>query len=340
MSINAAKQQMSFLASVLESYEGLVSEKIGNSELTKEDYDRIDPVEMELIDIHWCLENANKAGIFKREFKNSEVDETEKPFSDDYYRKAIYHRSKEEPRLIENNPKEKSRACAVIQDDEGYDWSEILPEEDLVDNRFTAHGRTISKSQHRAYVAEIKMRTREEILKEKTKREIFFTGCRIEKMKDIVHDDVLAVIPLSDEYYSNIEKDKTYLKKLDKIIRDVMTVSLKKRDEERMKKNVEDLVDDLKKVVEEVKVEAVKAEEVKEEKEKKVETAGEEAVIEKQQKEEVLKKEEEKEVKVESSVEVNSDADAGDEKKKDADQTQTDAEENTEVPITEINSDS
>ncbi|KAJ0614446.1 hypothetical protein HanIR_Chr02g0062531 [Helianthus annuus] len=55
MSINSAKQQMSFLASVLESYEGLVAGKIGNSELTKEDYDQIDPKEMELIDIHWCL---------------------------------------------------------------------------------------------------------------------------------------------------------------------------------------------------------------------------------------------------------------------------------------------
>ncbi|KAJ0847326.1 hypothetical protein HanRHA438_Chr15g0734901 [Helianthus annuus] len=55
MSINAAKQQMSFLASVLESYEGLVAGKIGNSELTKEDYDQIDPEEMELIDIRWCL---------------------------------------------------------------------------------------------------------------------------------------------------------------------------------------------------------------------------------------------------------------------------------------------
>ncbi|KAM0039766.1 hypothetical protein Hdeb2414_s0012g00385841 [Helianthus debilis subsp. tardiflorus] len=55
MSINSAKQQMSFLASVLESYEGLVAGKIGNYELTKEDYDQIDPEEMELIDIRWCL---------------------------------------------------------------------------------------------------------------------------------------------------------------------------------------------------------------------------------------------------------------------------------------------
>ncbi|KAJ0864169.1 putative transcription factor interactor and regulator CCHC(Zn) family [Helianthus annuus] len=145
---------MSFLASVLESYEGLVSGKIGNSELTKEDYDQIDPAETELIDIRWCLTSyirraqrymeitgkqsiggpstqlgfdkskvtcfrCKQKGHFKRECKNSEVDETEKPFNDDYYRKAIYHRSKEEPKMIENTPKEKSRAYAVIQDDEG-----------------------------------------------------------------------------------------------------------------------------------------------------------------------------------------------------------------------------
>ncbi|KAJ0434755.1 putative transcription factor interactor and regulator CCHC(Zn) family [Helianthus annuus] len=173
MSINAAKQQMSFLASVLESYEGLVSGKIGNSELTKEDYGQIDLTEMELIDIRWCLASCirraqrymeitgkqsiggpstklgfdkskvtcfkcKQKGHFKKGCNNSTVDETEKPLNDDYYRRAIYHRSKEEtPNLkhIENNSKEKSRACVVIQDDEGFDWSEFLPEDDLVDER-------------------------------------------------------------------------------------------------------------------------------------------------------------------------------------------------------------
>ncbi|MFS7986255.1 putative transcription factor interactor and regulator CCHC(Zn) family [Helianthus anomalus] len=120
MSINAAKQQMSFLASVLESYEGLVAGKIRNSELTKEDYDQIDPEEMELIDIRWCLASCirraqrymeitgkqslggpstklgfdkskvtcfrcKQKGHFKRECKNSEVAESERPFNDDYY---------------------------------------------------------------------------------------------------------------------------------------------------------------------------------------------------------------------------------------------------------------
>ncbi|MFS8034852.1 hypothetical protein Hanom_Chr17g01586051 [Helianthus anomalus] len=124
---------------------------------------------------------------------------------------------------------------------------------------------------------EMKVKTREEILKDKTERG-FFASCRIEKMqeeyenvvsnkrydknkdcyvnkngdpvvhrKEVVFDDVVAVIPLSGEYYSNIAKDKTgYLKKLDKIIRGMMTASLRNRDEERMKKNVEKMVEDLK----------------------------------------------------------------------------------------------
>ncbi|MFS7918042.1 hypothetical protein Hanom_Chr03g00196281 [Helianthus anomalus] len=47
MSINETKQQMSLLASILESYESLVTGRIGNPELTKEDYVQIDPEEME-----------------------------------------------------------------------------------------------------------------------------------------------------------------------------------------------------------------------------------------------------------------------------------------------------
>ncbi|MFS7996830.1 hypothetical protein Hanom_Chr12g01134431 [Helianthus anomalus] len=78
---------------------------------------------------------------FKRECRNAASDETANPFHDDYYKKAIYHRNKEElPRMkqIEENPKEKSRALAVIHDNEGFDWSELLPEEDVVGYAFMA----------------------------------------------------------------------------------------------------------------------------------------------------------------------------------------------------------
>ncbi|MFS7978570.1 hypothetical protein Hanom_Chr10g00917001 [Helianthus anomalus] len=39
---------------------------------------------------------------------------------------------------IEETPKEKSRALAVIQDDEGFYWSEFLPEEDAAGYAFMA----------------------------------------------------------------------------------------------------------------------------------------------------------------------------------------------------------
>ncbi|XP_021978669.1 uncharacterized protein LOC110874020 [Helianthus annuus] len=131
----------------------------------------------------------------------------------------------------------------------------------------------------------------------------------------------ILFIPRSGEYYSNVAKDKTYVKRLDKIIRDAMTTKLRKRNEERMKKNIENLVDDLKKAAEEVNVEEVKVEKVKDEAEKQIEEAKE-------------KKESSIEVKVESSTDV---VDVADKKQqKEADQNQTEVVTNTEVPITEV----
>ncbi|KAJ0743094.1 hypothetical protein HanPI659440_Chr10g0371751 [Helianthus annuus] len=221
--------------------------------------------------------------------------------------------------MIENNPREKSRALSVFHDDEGFDWSQVLPEEDRV---VTAHGRKSSKSQHYVFVAEVKEKTRKEILEEKTYRERNIAWNRMDEMqeeyesavsnkrwdvkrecyvnregepvvpkKDIIFEDVLFIIPRSVEYYTNVGKDKTYAKRLEKDIRYVMTSSLRKRDEERLKKNVECMVDELKKVAEEVKVEAVKAENVKIAEDEKVEEKEvEEIVIEEQKVEEDEKK--------------------------------------------------
>ncbi|KAJ0539974.1 putative transcription factor interactor and regulator CCHC(Zn) family [Helianthus annuus] len=118
------KQQMVFLASILESFESLVAGKIGNTNLTKEDYDQVDPEEMELIDIRWCMASivrraqrfmeitgrnfiggpstklgfdkskvtcfkCKQKGHFKRECKNSVANETENPFQDDYYKRQF-----------------------------------------------------------------------------------------------------------------------------------------------------------------------------------------------------------------------------------------------------------
>ncbi|MFS7953688.1 hypothetical protein Hanom_Chr07g00621591 [Helianthus anomalus] len=70
----------------------------------------------------------------------------------------------------------------------------------------------------------------------KRERYINRKGDPVVDSRKVFYNDVLVVIPLSGEYYSKIEANKDYLKKLDKIIRDVMTASLKRRDEERTKK--------------------------------------------------------------------------------------------------------
>ncbi|KAM0067848.1 putative transcription factor interactor and regulator CCHC(Zn) family [Helianthus debilis subsp. tardiflorus] len=130
-----AKYHMAaLLATVLESYEGLVAGRIGNPMLTKVDYDQIDAEEMELMDIKWCLasvlrrsekfkmitgrddfRDANistlgfdkskvtcfrcrEKGHYKRECKNREASGAQNPFgNNDYYRKAIYQQVAQQP---------------------------------------------------------------------------------------------------------------------------------------------------------------------------------------------------------------------------------------------------
>ncbi|MFS7986256.1 hypothetical protein Hanom_Chr11g01008191 [Helianthus anomalus] len=267
--------------------------------------------------------------------------------------------------MIEDKPREKSRACFVIHDDEGFDWSSICPEEDRLENvRKTAHGRAITVKRQFVLVAEIKddnkdkdpavvkEKTREEILSEKTYRERNIVLNRMDEMqedyesavsnkrwdkkrecyynregepvvpkKDIIFEDVLLIIPSRAEYYRNVLKDDTYVKRHEKEIRYAMTSCLRKRDEERMKRNVEKMVDELKKVAEEVKAENVEVESVKEKVEKKSESLTE--------------------VKNENLEVGDADDEVSVEEKQNvAEMKQTEAAENTEVPITEVNSDS
>ncbi|KAF5755651.1 putative transcription factor interactor and regulator CCHC(Zn) family [Helianthus annuus] len=129
-----AKNHMSLLGTVLESYGSFVAGRIGNPMLTKEDYDQIDAEEMELMDIKWCLASVlrraekfkqitgrddlrevnvstlgfdkskvtcfrcREKGHFKRECTNREASGAQNPFNNnDYYRKAIYHQVAQQP---------------------------------------------------------------------------------------------------------------------------------------------------------------------------------------------------------------------------------------------------
>ncbi|XP_035832028.1 uncharacterized protein LOC118481047 [Helianthus annuus] len=166
----AAKQHIALLASVLEAYEGLVAGRIGNPDMTKEDYDQIDPEELELIDIKWGMASLvrraqrfveitgrnslsgpdQKLGFdkskvtcfkckershFKRECPNREVNNHQNPFTNDYYRQAIYHRPNQHRTVqrpqIENKPE---KALIVNQDDEQRLLRfEVVTEPEIVD---------------------------------------------------------------------------------------------------------------------------------------------------------------------------------------------------------------
>ncbi|KAF5762405.1 putative transcription factor interactor and regulator CCHC(Zn) family [Helianthus annuus] len=117
---------------MLESYESLVTGKIGNPNMTKEDYDQIVPEELELINIKWCMASivrraqrfmevtgrnslaspdsklgfdkskvtcfkCKERGHFNKECPNREVQGNNNPFGDNYSKKAIYHKTSQHP---------------------------------------------------------------------------------------------------------------------------------------------------------------------------------------------------------------------------------------------------
>ncbi|KAJ0522138.1 putative transcription factor interactor and regulator CCHC(Zn) family [Helianthus annuus] len=149
-----AKNQMSLLGMVLESYSSFVAGRIGNPMLTKEDYDQIDAEEMELMDIKWCLASVlrraekfkqitgrddlreanvstlgfdkskvtcfrcREKGHFKRECTNREASGAQNPFNNnnDYYRKAIYHQVSQQPSQQHQHQAQTAHGRNVIED--------------------------------------------------------------------------------------------------------------------------------------------------------------------------------------------------------------------------------
>ncbi|MFS7997016.1 hypothetical protein Hanom_Chr12g01136761 [Helianthus anomalus] len=208
------------------------------------------------------------------------------------YHKNIEHSSKANLRQIsEGSSKEKTQALVTIHDDEGFNW-----------NKYIKEGK-------RALVAEVKTKRKEEIRQGKTYIERCFADYKIEEMQK-EYEEVRSYgrwdkkrecyinckgdpVVDSSKFYSTKAVDKDYLKKLDKIIRGVMTTSLKKRDEERLHKSVEKMVDELKETTgkddgegeqkdEEGKKEEVAGDENQEKADEKLEKPTEEAVNEKQ----------------------------------------------------------
>ncbi|KAJ0449157.1 hypothetical protein HanHA89_Chr17g0725231 [Helianthus annuus] len=148
-----AKNQMSLLGMVLESYSSFVARKIGNPMLTKEDYDQIDAEEMELMDIKWCMASvmrraekfkqitgrddfcdAVEKGHFKTECKNREATGAQNPFgNNDYHKKAIYHQvtspAQHQAQTAHGRDVIDSSKRACLSKYENFSWDKYIPKD-------------------------------------------------------------------------------------------------------------------------------------------------------------------------------------------------------------------
>ncbi|KAD4385701.1 hypothetical protein E3N88_25870 [Mikania micrantha] len=105
VNVEVVRDHMSILSCVVSAYEEQIAGKIGNTNLTFEDYEQIDDDEMELIDTQWAL-----ASHFARECKIPKKQGNLNPLKP----KEAYQKKNEKP--------EESTKALVSQADEGYDW--------------------------------------------------------------------------------------------------------------------------------------------------------------------------------------------------------------------------
>ncbi|XP_022041186.1 myosin-7-like [Helianthus annuus] len=229
---------MVFLASVLESYESLITGKVGNPNMTKEDYDQIDPEEMELIDIKWCMASAMRRAQRFMEITGRSCLGTADTNWDSISRKLLVSSANRKGTLRESAQTEKSRAQVVIQDDEGYDWSK----------------RDNASFEIRKLYAPFK-----EAQKAKrwdAERECYLDpqGNPVVDPRKVDFDAVANIFPDRDTFHTRRLSKKDYEANLFKRLKEVFEASLPKVMELRKKKEeeIEKLVEEVKKTARDV----------------------------------------------------------------------------------------
>ncbi|KAJ0814169.1 putative transcription factor interactor and regulator CCHC(Zn) family [Helianthus annuus] len=146
-----AKNQMSLLGMILESYSCFVAGRIRNPMLTKEDYDQIDAEEMELMDIKWCLASVlRRAEKFKQITGRDDLREANISTLGFDISKVTCFRCREKGhfnRECTNRQANNGKACLIDQEDEklpegisweNFTWDDYIPDHTRAYTAFTA----------------------------------------------------------------------------------------------------------------------------------------------------------------------------------------------------------
>ncbi|MFS7919882.1 hypothetical protein Hanom_Chr03g00217841 [Helianthus anomalus] len=163
-------------------------------------------------------------GHFKRDCSNREADESVNPFHDEYYKKAIYHCTNEQPpkinrsQISEGSSKERKQALVVTQEDEGLNWNKYIPKE-----KWCLRLNEVSTVFKEAKQAE----------RWDDERKCFLDpqGNPAADPKNVDFNALVVAIPTAGEYYSKKKEDKNYLEQVEERIKKVINASLEKMTE-------------------------------------------------------------------------------------------------------------
>ncbi|MFS7905243.1 hypothetical protein Hanom_Chr01g00045371 [Helianthus anomalus] len=157
--------------------------------------------------------------------------------------------------IHEGSSKEKSRALVVIQDDEGYDWSKVLPEEDYVGSTFVAEVVDDKRWQREYARFEIKklyapFKEAQKAKRWDAKRECYLDpqGNPVVNPKKVDFDVAINVFLDCDMFHTRRLSEKDFEANMLKRLKEVFEASLPKVMELKKKKEEE-----IEKLVEEVK---------------------------------------------------------------------------------------
>ncbi|KAF5809780.1 putative transcription factor interactor and regulator CCHC(Zn) family [Helianthus annuus] len=201
-----------------------------------------------------CFKCKQK-GHFKIECTNRQADDSVNPFHDDYYKKATYHHTNEQPsrtnqkQIDEGSSKDRKQALIMIQEDEGFNWNKYIKKEEkkalVVELRASREERHARMRLGEVY--EIFMEAKHENRWD-DERKCFLDPQGNPTIDPNVVDfkALVGAIPTAGVFYSKIKEDLKYEKEVEEGIRRVIYASMEK------KKSVEEIVDESKKLKEEI----------------------------------------------------------------------------------------